>query len=103
VTWRLIVEARAEAEIIEAAAWYNRRGASVRRAFLESVAVSLAAIEDNPLQYQIVRGTVRRVMVGRFPYAFLYSLAGEDVVVTVCIHSSRDPKRWHRRFSDDIR
>jgi hypothetical protein len=58
----------------------------------------IEAITINPLQYQIVRGTVRRVKVGRFPIALLYSVAGDDVVVTVCIHTSRDPRRWHGHF-----
>jgi plasmid stabilization system protein ParE len=98
VIWRLIIEAQAEAEILEAASWYGRRREAARRAFLDDVAVSSAAIEHNPLQYQIIRGRVRRVMVGRFPYALLYSVMGEDVVVTVCTHSSRDPKRWQSRF-----
>jgi plasmid stabilization system protein ParE len=98
VTWRLIVEAQAEAEILETATWYGRRRIAVREEFLAAVMASLAAIEINPLQYQIVRGTVRRVRVGRFPIALLYSVAGDDVVVTVCIHTSRDPRRWHGRF-----
>ena len=98
MTWRLIVEAQAEAEIIEATTWYGRRREFVRRAFLDEVTTSLAAIERNPLQYQVIQGTVRRAMVGRFPYALLYSVAGDDVVVTVCIDSSREPKRWHGRF-----
>jgi plasmid stabilization system protein ParE len=99
VTWRLIVEAQAEAEILEIAAWYDRRRAAAREAFLNSVADSLVSIQANPLQYQIVRGTVRRVKVGRFPYALLFSIAGDDVIVTICIHTSRDPKRWHGRFA----
>jgi hypothetical protein len=56
VTWRLIVEAQAEAEILETAAWYGRRRTAVRQAFLDAVTAALAAIETNPLQYQIVRG-----------------------------------------------
>jgi toxin ParE1/3/4 len=98
VTWRLIVEAQAEAEILEVAAWYDRRRAAAREAFLDSVANSLVSIQANPLQYQIVRGTVRRVKVGRFPYALLYSVEGDDAIVTVCIHTSRHPRRWHSRF-----
>jgi plasmid stabilization system protein ParE len=98
VTWRPIVEAQAEAEITEVAAWYGTRRVVARDAFLVSVSAALNALEINPLQYQIIRGTVRRVLVRGFPYALLYSVADNDVVVTVCIHTSRDPERWHRRF-----
>lgn len=99
MNWRLIVEAQAEAEIVEAAAWYQRvAGEWVRRVFLDEVTAALAVIENNPLQYQIVRGSVRRVMIGRFPYALLYSVADSNVIVTVCIYAGRDSRRWHGRF-----
>jgi hypothetical protein len=98
VTWRLILARKAEAEILEAAEWYGRRQAGLRDDFLVAAASSLNAIESNPLQYQRVRGDVRRVMIGRFPYALLYSVYGGDVTVTTCFHCSRDPKRWRDRF-----
>jgi hypothetical protein len=91
--------AQAEAEILDTAAWYGRRRPAVREAILDAVTAALAAIETNPLQYQIIRGTVRRVRVGRFPIVLLYSTAGDDVVVTVCAHTSRNPGHWHSRFS----
>jgi hypothetical protein len=38
------------------------------------------------------------VLVQRFPYALLYSISDDRVVVTVCFHTHRDPRRWHARF-----
>jgi plasmid stabilization system protein ParE len=99
VKWRLIVEAAAEAEIAEAAEWYARRNPTAREVFPAAIDEALAAIENNPLQYQVVRGVVRRALVKRFPYALLYSISEDQVVVTVCFHTSRDPKRWQARFS----
>jgi toxin ParE1/3/4 len=98
VTWRLVLESQAEAEILQAAEWYGRRNNKLRDDFLSAITSSLIVIQNNPLQYQPVRGEVRRIMVGRFPYALLYSVSGEDVIVTVCFHCSRDPKRWRERF-----
>jgi plasmid stabilization system protein ParE len=98
VSWRLIVEAAAEAEILETAEWYGRRNPAARERFLAAVDDALAAIENNPLQYQVVRGVVRRVLVRRFPYALLYSISEDQVVVTVCFPTHRDPGRWHARF-----
>ena len=98
MSWRLIVEAAAEAEILGAAGWIARRNPAAAGRFLEAVDVALAAIQNNPLQYQVVRGIVRRVLVQHLPYALLYSVADDRVVVTVCFHTHRDPKRWHARF-----
>jgi toxin ParE1/3/4 len=98
VSWQLVVEAAAEAEILETAEWIARRNPVASERFLAAVDEALAAIENNPLQYQVVRGIVRRVLVRRFPYALLYSISDDRVVVTVCFHTHRDPRRWHARF-----
>jgi plasmid stabilization system protein ParE len=98
VSWQLIVETAAELEMFEAAEWIARRNPAASEQFLAAVDDALAAIENNPLQYQAVRGLVRRVLVRRFPYALLYSISDDRVVVTVCFHTHRDPKRWHARF-----
>jgi toxin ParE1/3/4 len=98
VKWRLIVEAAAEAEILAAAEWYVRRNPEARERFLAAVDGALAVIENNPLQYQVVRGVVRRALVKRFPYGLLYSISEDQVVGTVCFHTSRDPRHWQARF-----
>jgi hypothetical protein len=100
VIWRLIVDEAAEAEILEAAGWYRSQSPSLHGSFLNAVGASLAAIELNPLQYQLVSNVVRRAMVAGFPCALLYSVEDEHVVVTVCIHMHRDPKVWQSRFSE---
>jgi plasmid stabilization system protein ParE len=100
VTWRLVLEHQAEAEIALAAEWYGQRDVEIRDAFMAATAASLTAIEMNPLQYQQVRGEIRRAMIGRFPYALLYSVVGDDVVVTVCFHCRRDPRHWQDRVSE---
>jgi hypothetical protein len=97
VTWRLVLERQAEAEIALAAEWYGQRDVGIRDAFMAATAASLTAIESNPLQYQRVRGEIRRAMIGRFPYALLYSVSGNDVVVTVCFHCQHDPRYWQNR------
>jgi plasmid stabilization system protein ParE len=100
VTWQLLVEPEAAAEISEAAEWYSQRSPVARESFRTAVSDTLAAIERNPLQYQVVRGVVRRALVRHFPYALLYSISENRVFVTVCFHTSRDPKRWQRRFPE---
>jgi hypothetical protein len=99
VTWRLTVERGAQTEIAEAAAWYAERRADLREQFLAAVEGALDAVEQNPLQYQIVQDDVRRVLVWPFPYALLYSVWQDMVFVTVCVHTSRDPEYWQTRSS----
>ncbi len=58
------------------------------------------AVVDNPLQYQIAFGRVRRVLIGRFPYMLMYTVVDTDVVVAACMRGRRNPKRWQSRFSE---
>ena len=93
----LIVEPEAEAEILEAAVWYDERNETLRTNFLRAVERTLERIQQNPLQYQIIFGQVRRAMLGRFPYGLMYVVSEKEIIVAACSHCRRDPKRWQDR------
>jgi hypothetical protein len=67
MTRNLVVRPDAEAEITEAAIWYNERSAAVRKSFLDEVDAALERVRHNPNQYQRVYREARRVKLGRFP------------------------------------
>ena len=94
----LIVEPEAEAEIAEAADWYYRNGQAVRTGFLAAVNKALGFIEENPEQYQTVYRQARRAPLDGYPYAFFYKVAGSQVIVVSCFHTSRDPNVWRERL-----
>ena len=54
----LIVEPEAEAEIDDAARWYDAQNPGLGADFLLAVQVALAAVQRDPLQYQSVDGEV---------------------------------------------
>jgi len=90
----LIVEPEAEAEIDEAANWYDAQSPGLGADFLRSVGAALAIIQRNPFQYQIVYDEVRRAALRRFPYGLIYSVSDREIIVAACIHGRRDPKSW---------
>jgi plasmid stabilization system protein ParE len=90
------LEPEAETEITDAADWYNQRSESARIGFLRAVA--RAFIRENPNQYQVVYRHVRRVVLGRYPYALMYTASDHEVIVIACFHGRRDPKRWQERI-----
>ena len=87
----------AEAEIAEAADWYEARGAGLGMEFLRALDAVIASIERNPFGNQVIFKTVRRALLRRFPYSVIYSASDDEVVVFACIHGKRDPKRWRER------
>lgn len=100
MTYRIIVEPGAKAEIADAAIFYEGRAAGLGDEFLGAVDQALRRIGSNPAQYQMIRlrGQVRRAFVGRFPYILFYVTSGRDVVVRACFHNCRDPKRLQARL-----
>jgi hypothetical protein len=48
VTWRLVIEPQAEAEIFDAAAWLGQHDVGLRDRFLNSVEDSLTGLASNP-------------------------------------------------------
>jgi hypothetical protein len=54
----------------------------------------LEAIANNPHQYQILRGDLRRAIVRPFPYLIVYAISEREVIVFRCVHARRDQRRW---------
>ena len=94
---KLVVQPEAEADIVDAAVWYDQQARPIRQRFLQTVELVLGTIEQHPHRYQKVFGQVRRVMVRGFPYALLYVVSEQEVNVIACMHTSRDPRRWQGR------
>jgi plasmid stabilization system protein ParE len=98
---RLVVREAAEADITDAARWYEERSPGLGSEFLRAVDVTLAEIARMPGRYPLVRGRARRALLRRFPYAVFF-VAGADLVsVIACLHARRDPKHWLERSEAD--
>lgn len=97
---RVIVRLEAEADILEAALWYESREPGLG---LEVIAEIHAAIDralENPLAYLLLRKDphVRRVLARRFPYRIFYTVKSDVLVVFAILHAARDQRYWQRRF-----
>ena len=99
MTWTVILLPEAEAELWEAAAWYEQQNPHAAKRFNDAYEAALARLTDNPFQYQVVDGDMRRAPLARFPYGLLYWIMPGTVVIASCFHGSRDPERWRDRFT----
>ena len=66
---RLRLNPEAEADLVEAFAWYEGQRPGLGSEFFAEVAQVLQRIEDTPLQHAVVQEDTRRAIVRRFPYA----------------------------------
>ena len=97
MTPRLVVRAAAEADILQAALWYEQRSPGLGTEFLRAVDVTLAEIARMPGRYPQVRGDARRAHLRRFPYGIYFVATPDLISVVACMHARRDPHRWEER------
>lgn len=99
---RLIVRPEAEADIGDAYAWYESQQSGLGGRFLAELSRCIAAIEQQPLQYQRVRAEARRALLRRFPYAVFFAASQDHVVILAAMHMARDPAAWQERVDRDV-
>ena len=97
MTRRFIVRPLAEADLEDAARWYEDERAGLAERFLSDVDRTFARIRERPLQFPTVGGDVRRALLHTFPYAVYFRASEEIVIVLAVLHLRRNPKVWRAR------
>lgn len=87
----------AEADVSEAAHWYELQRSDLGSEFLDEVLRTLSSISERPELYPVVHGSVRRAMINRFPFGIFYLSDNSEQIVLAVMHGSRDPSRWKDR------
>jgi plasmid stabilization system protein ParE len=94
---RLVVEPDVEAEIADAAHWYNQENPGLGARFVAAVDEAVDKAVQQPFQYQTIMSGVRRVPVNKFPYGVIYRVTDDALTVIACFHARRNPMHWRRR------
>ena len=97
MTPRFIVRPAAEADIAEAALWYESHSLGLGADFLRAVDVCFSEIQRNPEGFPQVYRHGRRALLRRFPYATYFISTATAIRIVACMHVRRDPRRWQRR------
>ena len=84
----------AEYELNEAAQYYDREDPGLGTAFLQEVDRCLQSIQAAPEAGAILRGTVRRRLLRRFPYALLYKIKPSGIRIVAVMNLRRRPTYW---------
>ena len=96
---RLIYHPEAEAELIEAAKFYEQRVPTLGTQWLAATDLAVSRILANPERWRILEQDVRCCLMPRFPYAIYYRLAGETVRILAFKHHKRHPDYWRHRLA----
>jgi toxin ParE1/3/4 len=94
----LVIDAEAEAELVEAIAWYQKRRQDLGLELHDEVLATLNRIRQSPGRGWKHGDDGHRVMkVNRFPYLVFYDESDEDIWVAAIAHERRRPDYWRNR------
>jgi len=88
----------ANAEMNDAAQYYEERALGLGLSFLDAVEGPVDKILENPEAYQLVGDEVRHKLLIRFPYSLLYVVEPERIRVVAVAHQKRRPGYWSYRL-----
>jgi plasmid stabilization system protein ParE len=80
--------------------WYYKRGAMLAANFESEIDRAIRLISHNPSRWAKFDSQRRRFIVRKFPYAIIYEVHGQEVVVLAVAHGKRRPYYWRERVSD---
>ena len=94
---RLEFHSEALDEYEDAARYYAGCQVGLELRFITSVESALRQIADDPNRSRFLVEDVRRCLVRIFPYAILYTIEPDNVVIIAVMHCSREPGYWRHR------
>ena len=87
----------AELEMLDAARYYELQAPGLGDDFLDKIDSAVQDISEHPERWPVVRPNTRRRLVHRFPYALLYRVDPDEVVIQATMHLHRHPEYWTNR------
>jgi plasmid stabilization system protein ParE len=85
-------------EFQQASLYYAERDPVLARRFVESVESAIRTIVDSPQRWRVIDDDVRRCLTRVFPYAILYTIELELILIVAVMHCSREPGYWKQRI-----
>lgn len=89
---KFLYRSEAVEDVAGARDWYEEQRSGLGDDFVSALERSLSLVARMPDSFPVVHRDVRRVLLGRFPYALYYRRMDEDSVeIIACLHTRRSP------------
>jgi toxin ParE1/3/4 len=100
----LIFRPEAEADLMEAALWYEGCEKDLGLQLLIEVReASERALKEPSIHLCLRRQPeVRRILTRRFPYRVFFIVRPDAIVVFAVLHAARDPRLWVERLDTNL-
>lgn len=88
----------AEAEHLKQVVYYESRQPGLGRRYLEEVEATLNYLCEAPHRFRIVRPPdIRRLDLKVFPFAIIFRIHGETILVAAIAHHRMRPDYWYAK------
>ena len=77
--------------------WYRSRDPELALRFVTEVENAVTQVSHAPNRWRIVDEDVRRYLTHVFPYAILYTLEPDHILILAVAHCAREPRYWQGR------
>jgi len=88
----------AELELKEVVSYYNNECPGLGYEFDNEVQNAFGRILRNPEAWTSLSSRTRRSITRRFPYAIIYQIRPDEILIVAIMHMHRDPKLWEDRL-----
>lgn len=95
---RIEFHPEALAEFEDAARYYANCQDGLGLRFIARVEFALSQIQKTPDRWRIFEEDVRRCLTRVFPYAVLYTIEPDCLLIIAVMHSHREPGYWRHRL-----
>lgn len=98
---RIEFHPEALAEFKEAAQYYADCQENLELRFIAAGEAVLSRIQQNPEWARIFEDDIRRSLTHVFPYAVLYSIEPDYLLIIAFMHCNREPGCWRHRVKSN--
>ena len=84
-------------EYQDAALYYEGCQPGLGQRFIDAIEHAIQRIVEKPEQWKPLEKDVRRYLTRVFPYAILYSIEADYILIMAVMHCHREPGYWKNR------
>ena len=100
MTFRVIIEGEAEAELKEAISYYDANSEGLGDIFADEVRIKLHQAAKNPERYPFAGATTQKIKMVDWPYSIYFTLVQDsaELIVISVFHGAQDPAKLRKRL-----
>lgn len=84
-------------EYTDAARYYAEQRDGLDLRFIESVENAIERLRRAPTSQRILEDDIRTCITRVFPYAILYTIEDDSILIVAVMHCHREPGYWRNR------